>query len=98
MSTADMPDIPEDVKQKALEMLGQLNRESAYLTEHYDELLEEYPYHYVAIYDGELVAIAPTGFRLAFILRKKGFSQENIMFHMTIEYLDANPPELISIG
>ena len=86
-------ELTEDIKRRMLEALGELNKNTACLIEHEDELWERYSGQYVGILHGELVGIAPTQFQLALLARRKGLTREEIQKEMLVEFLDPDRVE-----
>ena len=60
------------------------SRSTKYLSVHYHELLENYPKHYIAIYDGEVVAASPSRKDLFDDLRGKNIPLRNTL----VDYME----------
>lgn len=59
-------------------------RSTKYLSTHYHELLEKYPKHYIAIYDGEVIAASLSRKDLFDDLRMKDI----LLRHTLVDYME----------
>lgn len=76
------------------EELARFERDGDYLDQHYEELLEQYPEQWVAIYNQRVVAHAKDIWELVRQVREGGIPPGDIFQ----SYLTKNPPEWILLG
>jgi Family of unknown function (DUF5678) len=80
--------IPQEFVQQELE---QYRRDAQYFEEHREELLEQYPERWIAIYHQQVVGVAKDAKRLKTQLERKGISPSRVFR----EYLTNNEELLI---
>ena len=71
--------------------LRRFGEDCRYLGDHWDELLKQYPNHWVAVYRKEVIAAASTQEELIKQVSDKGHRPGKI----AMKFLDTNPPILI---
>lgn len=65
---------------------GRLKQDTTYYEAHYEELLEQYPEQWVAIYQQKVVGTASDGRELLLSLKEKGFPLRHVLVkHLTRE-------------